>query len=90
MSLTVRQVASHMSGIRHYDKDCGKKKKYSTKNASKDSPSDSKKIIGDSIRSTEAVKDSRYHEFYLKKHFSSVEESLNLFKDDHLCHKPGM
>lgn len=33
--------------------------------------------------------DADLKEFYLKKHFASVTESLSIFKDDDLCCQPG-
>ena len=80
MTLTTRQVASHMSGVRHYDKQCGrvKVKSDSTKNEA-----------NKNVKSPDAVRVSRYGEFYSTKHYDSVEKSLEIFKDDDLCYAPG-
>ena len=71
-----------MAGIRHYDKNCGKKKN----DKSKDTKTNNS---AKSIQSPGEVGDSRYSEFYLKKSWKSTEESLGIIKDDDLCFKPG-
>ena len=79
-----------MSGVRHYDKNCDRKQKDNhKKHNQKDIKNDDQKNNDQSKKKADAVGDSRYREFYLKKHFKTLEESLNLFKDDELCYKPG-
>lgn len=40
-------------------------------------------------KSKKHKKDEDQKEFYLKKHFASVSESVSIFKDDDLCCQPG-
>lgn len=40
-------------------------------------------------KSKKSKQDADHKEFYLKKHFASVTESLNIFKNDDLCCQPG-
>ena len=36
------------------------------------------------------VDEMELDEYYIQKHFNTVDESLNLFKNDPLVHKPGI
>ena len=62
--ITVRQIASHTSGIRHYkeDPDCTK------------SPN---------------AGDAKYPEFYSNKPYKTIEDALEVFKEDELLSDPG-
>ena len=66
--ITLRQLASHSSGIRHY----------------KENP--------DFVKNSETAHgghDTQYPEFYSNKAFKTVEEALEVFKEDDLLSKPG-
>lgn len=98
-------ILSHLSGIRHYEKDAQKVKEEMEK---------AKRLLklpvaGDEIGSRE-VKDKNateqnsndkqstsprrkddyaHKEFYLKDKYESVTQGLDLFKDDPLIFRPG-
>ncbi|XP_046543740.1 serine beta-lactamase-like protein LACTB, mitochondrial [Haliotis rubra] len=75
VTITTRQLLSHLGGIRHYGKEYMKDKDKADKT---------------SIENASPEKAEMEHlEYYLKKHFKSVKSSLELFKDDPLVHKPG-
>ncbi|ELT90093.1 hypothetical protein CAPTEDRAFT_89169, partial [Capitella teleta] len=75
VDITTRQLVSHMSGIRHYEKDCGKKAKKAKKEGDEDEMNSQKEL--------------QMKEYYIKEKFTSVASSLNLFKNDELCSLPG-
>ena len=100
----MRQLVSHLAGIRHYSKDYIKKLKDSKKdnrtenkftdhehdgkNSSKD---DQMKELTDNGKEkcNKKEKDSELKEFYVTKDYSSVVDALEMFKEDPLMHKPG-
>lgn len=65
VELTVRQLVSHLGGIRHY----------------KTKPGD--------VEPANKNSDTESLEFFLYRKFKTVEEALELFKDDPLLSKPG-
>ncbi|CAL8130630.1 unnamed protein product [Orchesella dallaii] len=74
VTITTRHLLSHLSGIRHYVK--------KEDECDEKSPNKCKKC--------KAIIDQEIHgEFYLKDKFSSVEDSMKLFHNDELYHKPG-
>ena len=103
--ISTRQLISHMSGIRHYEKH----KSNSNKNTSKNNASnddvqskkeedlaksnnkncDNKAVKDKKSESNPGEGDTKYDEFYLNKKFNSVTESLDLFKNDPLLYEPG-
>ncbi|XP_028813565.1 serine beta-lactamase-like protein LACTB, mitochondrial [Denticeps clupeoides] len=105
VTITPRMILSHLSGIRHYEKDVKKvrqkreakllkppekKRESSSSDDSKEEP----KLDGDDNKTKEAKqskkkKEFEHEEYYLKSHYESVIESLDLFKDDLLVYKPG-
>lgn len=68
VAITTRQLMSHLSGIRNYNKNYMKLNKN---------------------EQNKEIKSTDLHEFHIKKHYSTVEESMSIFKDDPLVHKPG-
>jgi len=110
VNITTRQLVSHLSGIRHYDKTCQLHRDQHNKreNAKKSSilpktidtncepvtEKEDKNIItkpeeGKKDKEKEGAGDNAYHEFYLTKHYSSVQKALDLFQNDLLCSNPG-
>ncbi|XP_071098818.1 serine beta-lactamase-like protein LACTB, mitochondrial [Haliotis cracherodii] len=75
VTITTRQLLSHLGGIRHYGKEYMKGK------------DDKTSILTASLGKETA--EMEHLEYYLKKQFKSVNASLELFKDDPLVHKPG-
>ena len=93
VDITMRQLVSHLAGIRHYSKDYIKKLKFTDhehdgKNSSKD---DQMKELTDNGKEkcNKKEKDSELKEFYVTKDYSSVVDALEMFKEDPLMHKPG-
>nr|CAD7395471.1 unnamed protein product [Timema poppensis] len=82
VSITTRLLASHLAGIRHYDKEPEDKNKEKNNKGGKNHKNKGK----DESQSTS---DSRFKEFFYKHKFKDVEESLKIFKDDDLVSKPG-
>ena len=135
VTLTTRQLVSHMGGVRHYYKDYSKYKpneKLDNKSASnqsdnanlvnssqssakdaehkkssqserqsatskdKNSLSDSKTKIADQSQvkggknnNKESDNEMLLTEYYIKKKYSSVKDSMEIFKSDPLVYKPG-
>ncbi|KAL8562122.1 hypothetical protein ACOMHN_041957 [Nucella lapillus] len=98
VTMTTRQLVSHLGGVRHYSK------KYISKTPppqSDDSASASesemkkKKEEKESTSSEKASTSNQPAEFkqeeeyYIKDKYESTEAALALFKDDPLVHKPG-
>lgn len=98
-------ILSHLSGIRHYEKDATKVKEDKEKAKrllkpplletedekssfeNKDKPTTEQKAK----EATKAPKKKEFEheEYYLKDHFESVTQALDLFKDDPLIFEPG-
>lgn len=95
VEITTRQLLSHTSGIRHYNKDYMKnqlntKDKDSKKNTPSSSPVDNKSVQNtEKSKVTEKKDEMKLDEYYIKENYASVLESLSLFKDDPLVHRPG-
>ncbi|XP_071788287.1 serine beta-lactamase-like protein LACTB, mitochondrial [Asterias amurensis] len=104
VDITMRQLVSHLAGIRHYSKDYIKKLKDSkkdnrTENKSTDHEHDGKNSSKDDQmkeltdngkeKCNKKEKDSELKEFYVTKDYSSVVDALEMFKEDPLMHKPG-
>lgn len=102
VTITLHNLLSHMSGIRHYSK------AYLNKKNDKNNNNENKKVVESSDNnnnnnhenseenendndknSNKKEKDEKIDEFYLKRSFKNVEEALTLFRDDPLVHKPG-
>ena len=98
-------LLSHLSGIRHYEKDAKKvkedkekakrllkpEKKEDVKSSSenKDKPATEQNTKDKEATQTQKKKEFEHEEYYLKDNFESVIQALDLFKDDPLIFKPG-
>lgn len=97
-------ILSHLSGIRHYEKNAKKvredreKAKRLLKPVGKENEDEKCKSDKTDKPATEQnnktalaqrKKEFEHEEYYLKDSFDSVTHSLNLFKDDPLIFKPG-
>ncbi|KAM9311255.1 serine beta-lactamase-like protein LACTB, mitochondrial [Gastrophryne carolinensis] len=102
VTITTRMLASHLSGIRHYEKDIQKiRNKIAKKSATAISPereqqekdTASKTEAHDKTKEPAAGKCKKKalepEEFYIKDKFDSVIDSLQIFKNDPLVFKPG-
>lgn len=100
--ITPRMLLSHLSGIRHYEKDANKvreekekakrvlKPPVIKKEVPKNSASSKDKPGADhGNKEARNKKEFENDEYYLKKKFESVTEALDLFKDDPLIFEPG-
>ncbi|KAK7096086.1 hypothetical protein V1264_005430 [Littorina saxatilis] len=91
VTVTTRQLVSHLSGVRHYSKDY-----FKTKDAAKDNAS-SATTTAPAVPAAEKKNPSKtlavtgeflLEEYYIKDKLDSTESALALFKDDPLVHKP--
>lgn len=96
-------ILSHLSGIRHYEKDANKvkedkerakrllKPRENEKSSleSKDKPTTDQDSKSKESSQAQKKKEFEHKEYYLKKNFESVTQALELFKDDPLIFKPG-
>ncbi|XP_037307882.2 serine beta-lactamase-like protein LACTB, mitochondrial isoform X2 [Pungitius pungitius] len=104
VTITLRMILSHLSGIRHYEKDAKKVKETREKakrllkparGEDEKSSSENKAPPATEPNPTgkegtqERKKEFEHEEYYLKDNFESVTEALDLFKDDPLIFKPG-
>lgn len=104
VTITSRMILSHLSGIRHYEKNAKKvredreKAKRLLKPVGKENEDEKCKSDKTDKPATEQnnktalaqrKKEFEHEEYYLKDSFDSVTHSLNLFKDDPLIFKPG-
>ncbi|KAM5170691.1 serine beta-lactamase-like protein LACTB, mitochondrial [Mantella aurantiaca] len=94
VTVTTRMLASHLSGIRHYDKDIQKIRKRAARKSS-DPESNAEKEPSDppgpdpASRKSKKATPPEPQEFYIKDKYESVMDSLELFKNDPLVFKPG-
>lgn len=91
-------LLSHLSGIRHYEKDAEKvredhekakrllKPPGEKKEEAKSSPSSKEKK---EAAETKKKQEFENEEYYLKETFEGVVQALDLFKDDPLIFEPG-
>ena len=84
--ITTRQLMSHTSGIRHYNRN---KPNENEKNSKNIENSDTQVVDDKTPESNPDKGYTKYDERYIDKRFSSVTESLGLFKNDPLLHEPG-
>ncbi|XP_053375154.1 serine beta-lactamase-like protein LACTB, mitochondrial isoform X2 [Mercenaria mercenaria] len=86
VQITTRQLLSHLGGIRHYEKD------YINDKADTDNTGIEKTVKALSNNSTDEERRTKdemlLDEYYITRHYSSVLESLEIFKYDPLVHKP--
>ncbi|KAK7117815.1 hypothetical protein R3I94_023139 [Phoxinus phoxinus] len=101
VTITPRMLLSHLSGIRHYEKD-GKKVREDKEKAKRLlKPPEKKEEKGSAenkekpkaedsgAKSRKKKKEFEQEEYYLKDNFENVIQALDLFKDDPLIFKPG-
>ncbi|KAK0144199.1 Serine beta-lactamase-like protein LACTB, mitochondrial [Merluccius polli] len=96
VTITTRMIVSHLSGIRHYERDVKKvrenrekkrsliKAEVKTTKAEENMTKETKQA-----KPTERKKEFEQEEYYLKTNFENVVQALDLFKDDPLIFKPG-
>ncbi|KAM8890820.1 serine beta-lactamase-like protein LACTB, mitochondrial isoform 2-T2 [Spinachia spinachia] len=94
VTITPRMILSHLSGIRHYEKDARKVKESREKAKGLLKPAkeeDEKRSSENKGKegTQEKKKEFEHEEYYLKDNFESVTEALDLFKDDALIFQPG-
>ncbi|XP_060743151.1 serine beta-lactamase-like protein LACTB, mitochondrial isoform X1 [Tachysurus vachellii] len=105
ITITPRLLLSHLSGIRHYEKDSKKVRDEKAKRLQKppEKKEDEKSSDETEEKSTQQnnrtkSKDAKHskkkkefekEEYYLKDSFDSVIQALDLFKDDPLIFEPG-
>lgn len=96
-------ILSHLSGIRHYEKDAKKVKedkekakrllklpsKEKKEEKNKDSLAAEQNAKTKEASQPQKKKEFEHEEYYLKDNFENVTQALNLFKDDPLIFKPG-
>ncbi|XP_053740733.1 serine beta-lactamase-like protein LACTB, mitochondrial isoform X1 [Synchiropus splendidus] len=95
VTITPRLLLSHLSGIRHYEKD-GRKVREKAKRPLKppaqeteEEKSSAESKPNTQENSAQAKKEFEQEEYYLKDNFENVIQALDLFKDDPLIYKPG-
>ncbi|KAM4676871.1 serine beta-lactamase-like protein LACTB, mitochondrial [Discoglossus pictus] len=101
VTITTRLLVSHLSGIRHYEKDIQKiRKKVALKSSESGSATEKtspgtqqeKDQKSSKEQNTKGGRKNRVlepEEFYIKEKFESVIDALELFKNDPLVFKPG-
>ncbi|KAK9952509.1 hypothetical protein ABG768_018347 [Culter alburnus] len=101
VTITPRMLLSHLSGIRHYEKDAKKVREDKEKAKRLLKPPEKKEEKGsaenkekpkaedNSAKSKKKKKEFEQEEYYLKDNFENVIQALDLFKDDPLIFKPG-
>uniref|UniRef100_A0A3P9K8T0 Lactamase, beta n=1 Tax=Oryzias latipes TaxID=8090 RepID=A0A3P9K8T0_ORYLA len=104
VTITPRMLLSHLSGIRHYEKDFNKIKAGKAKaneplrkpvkeeeemEKHKEQATTEHCHKGKDSVQAQKKKEFEHEEYYLKENFESVTQALNLFKDDPLVFEPG-
>ncbi|XP_062858326.1 serine beta-lactamase-like protein LACTB, mitochondrial [Trichomycterus rosablanca] len=105
VTITPRLLLSHLSGIRHYEKDAKKvreqkekarrllkspeKKDQKLTDETKTKPKEEENTTKSKDGKSGKKKEFEQEEYYLKDRFESVIQALDLFKDDPLIYKPG-
>lgn len=104
VTITPRMLLSHLSGIRHYEKDFNKIKAGKAKaneplrkpvkeedemEKHKEQATTEHCHKGKDSAQAQKKKEFEHEEYYLKENFESVTQALNLFKDDPLVFEPG-
>ncbi|XP_069701662.1 serine beta-lactamase-like protein LACTB, mitochondrial [Periplaneta americana] len=90
VTITTRQLVSHLAGIRHYKKlqDTVNKDKDNVKTQTKDKKSKDQANAA-STTGPPIQRDTNFKEFYIKDRCNSIQDALKLFQDDDLFFKPG-
>ncbi|XP_069759054.1 serine beta-lactamase-like protein LACTB, mitochondrial [Narcine bancroftii] len=86
VTITTRLLVSHLSGIRHYEKDVKKVWEQKAKNKK-----DQKLLKETTVdpKTCQKKEEFEHGEYYLKEKFGSISKSLKLFENDPLVFKPG-
>ncbi|XP_062927069.1 serine beta-lactamase-like protein LACTB, mitochondrial [Mobula hypostoma] len=84
VTITVRLLVSHLSGIRHYEKDVKKIQEQKRKDKGQ-------KLVKDAAepKTRQNKKEFEHEEYYIKEKFENISKSLKLFENDPLVFKPG-
>ncbi|CAH1788201.1 unnamed protein product [Owenia fusiformis] len=97
VTLTTRQLVSHLGGIRHYEKTLKEDNKNSKdSNTDKANDNRSKKANEKNSKPIEEKAEQKKKvssqfdnkEYYIKEHYDTVEDAVKIFKDDPLLVKP--
>ncbi|KAM9808176.1 serine beta-lactamase-like protein LACTB, mitochondrial [Neosynchiropus ocellatus] len=88
VTITPRLLLSHLSGIRHYEKDARKVREKGKLPVKRDKEEE-KSSAENKQNSAQMKKEFEHEEYYLKENFENVIQALDLFKDDPLIYKPG-
>lgn len=88
MTITTRLLVSHLSGIRHYEKDVKKVQEQKAKNKKEQS------LVKENVErkvqeSKKTKKEFEHEEYYIKDKFENISKALKLFENDPLIFKPG-
>ncbi|XP_059801946.1 serine beta-lactamase-like protein LACTB, mitochondrial [Hypanus sabinus] len=85
VTITIRLLVSHLSGIRHYEKDVKKVREQKKKDKK------GQKLVKDTAepKTCRNKKEFEYEEYYIKEKFENISKSLKLFENDPLVFKPG-
>ncbi|XP_076863548.1 serine beta-lactamase-like protein LACTB, mitochondrial isoform X2 [Brachyhypopomus gauderio] len=104
VTITSRMLLSHLSGIRHYEKDPKKVREEKEKAKRLLKPAEKKEKNSAEIKHKEKLDENtnkgtnssgkrkrefEQEEYYLKDSFENIIQALDLFKDDPLIFKPG-
>ncbi|XP_021921072.1 serine beta-lactamase-like protein LACTB, mitochondrial isoform X2 [Zootermopsis nevadensis] len=88
VTITTRQLVSHLAGVRHYKKPPANNKTNSKqvkdKKSEEANSATAEKPDGSTVQG-----DSGEKEFYIRDRFATIQDALKLFKDDDLMFKPG-
>ncbi|XP_023243128.1 serine beta-lactamase-like protein LACTB, mitochondrial isoform X5 [Centruroides sculpturatus] len=91
VDITCRHLVSHLSGIRHYEKNVKKEQEKLDSVSSKFLYY--KFLKEDKDNKNKSIKESQEElemkEYFIKDKYENVKSALDLFKDDPLIHKPG-
>ncbi|XP_032871029.1 serine beta-lactamase-like protein LACTB, mitochondrial [Amblyraja radiata] len=88
VTITTRLLVSHLSGIRHYEKDVKKVQEQKAKN--KKEQSLVKENVERKVQERKKTKKEFEHEeYYIKDKFENISKALKLFENDPLIFKPG-
>lgn len=105
VTITARQLMSHTSGIRHYEKELPEKEataheRETTASLKKKSASEKRKTNCEDEKEGKRqlqnedgkmTNDGEFKlkEYYIKRHYKTVREAVGLFKEDPLLKEPG-
>ncbi|XP_051898610.1 serine beta-lactamase-like protein LACTB, mitochondrial isoform X2 [Pristis pectinata] len=82
--ITTRLLVSHLSGIRHYEKDVQKIREQKEKEKRQ-------RLVEETAepKTRQNKKEFEHKEYYIKEKFENISKSLKLFENDPLVFKPG-